>query len=100
MAKRPKEEGQAGAGGFLRFSMPSHRQEQKAAAHKRPQAILSPVVAMLLRKPVGASKISTERWQATNRLTVENFLAFWQKLRPDLSFPGTKAGEEAPYVEW
>ena len=97
MAKRPKEEGQAGAGGFF---MPSHRQEQKAAAHKRPQAILSPVVAMLLRKPVGAGKDSTERWQATNCLTVENFLAFWQKLRPDLSFPGTKAGEEASYVEW
>ena len=33
-------------------------------------------------------------------MTVERFTAFWRKVSPDLSFPGTKAGEEPTYNEW
>ena len=36
-------------------------------------------------------------------MTIEMFKAYWQKVSPDLlslSFPGTKAGDEASYTEW
>ena len=52
---------------------------------------------MLNRKPIGAYKEATERWEATNRITIEIFKAFWQKVSPDLTI---EAGEEASYNEW
>ena len=33
-------------------------------------------------------------------MTFEIFFAFWQKVGPDLEFPGTQAGDDASYVEW
>ena len=55
---------------------------------------------MLKSKPTEANKKAIARWEATNRMTIEIFKAFWQKVSPDLEFPGMQAGEEASYVEW
>ena len=55
---------------------------------------------MLIYKPIGANKFLIDRWNLTNRMTVGIFNAFWQKVSPDLSFPGTKAGDDASPVEW
>ena len=33
-------------------------------------------------------------------MTIEMFTAFWQKVSPDLEFPGMQAGGEATYAEW
>ena len=55
---------------------------------------------MLNRKPIGANKKAIARWEATNRMTIEIFKAFWQKVSPDLSFPGMQAGDDASYAEW
>ena len=33
-------------------------------------------------------------------MTIEIFKAFWQKVSPDLEFPGMQAGEDASYREW
>ena len=55
---------------------------------------------MLNSKPTGASKKAISNWEATNRMTIEMFKAYWQKVSPDLEFPWTQAGDEAPYAEW
>ena len=55
------------------------------------------LAAMLNSKPTGADKKAIERWEATNRMTIEIFLAFWQKVSPDLT---VEAGDEASYIEW
>ena len=33
-------------------------------------------------------------------MTVEMFKAFWQNVSPELSFPGTKAGDDVSYGFW
>ena len=33
-------------------------------------------------------------------LTFKIFLSFWQKVSPDLEFPGTQAGDEGSHAEW
>ena len=55
---------------------------------------------MLKSKPIGANQKATERWEATNRMTIEIFKAFWQRVSPDLEFPWTQAGDDASHVEW
>ena len=55
---------------------------------------------MLKRKPIGANQKAIERWVATNRMTIEIFTAYWQKVSADLAFPLTQAGDEASYAEW
>ena len=55
---------------------------------------------MLKRKPIGANQKVTARWEATNRMIIEIFKAFWQKVSPDLEFPLTQAGDAASYAEW
>ena len=55
---------------------------------------------MLNRKPIGANQKAIANWEATNRMTIEMFKAFWQRVSPDLEFPGTQAGEEASHAEW
>ena len=55
---------------------------------------------MLKSKPIGNDEVAIERWEATNRMTIEMFKAFWQRVSPDLEFPGTQAGEEASHAEW
>ena len=55
---------------------------------------------MLKSKPIGAGKKATERWEATNRMTIEIFKAFWQKVSPHLEFPLTQAGDEASPAAW
>ena len=55
---------------------------------------------MLKRKPIGANQKATARWEATNRMTIEIFKAFWQKVGPHLEFPLTQAGDDASYAEW
>ena len=56
---------------------------------------------MLKSKPTGANQEATEKWEASNRMTIEIFKAFWQKASPDLEFPWTQAGDEASYNnEW
>ena len=62
---------------------------------------------MLLGTPVGADEAATGKWNATRRMFVPVFKAFWHK--PDLPlipgslglpFPGTAAGDNASYAEW
>ena len=55
---------------------------------------------MLKSKPIGANQKATERWEATNRMTIEIFKAFWQRVSPDLEFPLTQAGVDASPAEW
>ena len=55
---------------------------------------------MLKSKPTGAGKKLTARWEATNRMTIEMFKAYWQSVSPDLEFPLTQAGDEASCAEW
>ena len=55
---------------------------------------------MLNRKPIGANQKATERWEATNRMTIQIFLSFWQKVGLDLEFPEMQAGDAASYTEW
>ena len=55
---------------------------------------------MLNSKPIGADKLATERWEATNRMAVRIFNAFWQNVSPKLAFPGSQAGDDASYAEW
>ena len=55
---------------------------------------------MMNSKPTGAGKVATDRWKATNRVTIEIFKAYWQNVSPHLLFPGTKAGDDATYYEW
>ena len=58
------------------------------------------VVPMLNTKPVGSIKKVIDRWEATNPMTIEIFKAYWQKISPQLRFPGTKASEYSTYTEW
>ena len=55
---------------------------------------------MLKSKPIGANQKAIANWEASNRMTIEIFLSFWQEVGADLEFPGTQAGEDASYVEW
>ena len=55
---------------------------------------------MLINKPIGADEDAIRRWVATNRMSVDIFFAFWQKVTPELEFPGTQAGDEVSYAEW
>ena len=55
---------------------------------------------MLNRKPIGANQKAIANWEATNRMTIEMFKAFWQRVSPDLEFPGTQAGDEGSHAEW
>ena len=51
---------------------------------------------MLKSKPTGVNQKVTANWEATNRMTIQIFLSFWQKVGPDLTI---EAGE-ASYNEW
>ena len=55
---------------------------------------------MLLKRPTNAGSNALSRWDSTNRLTVEIFNAYWQKVTPDLPMPGSMAGDEVSCVEW
>ena len=55
---------------------------------------------MLKSKPIGTNQKAIERWEATKRMTIEMFKAFWQRVGPHLPFPGTQAGDDASYAEW
>ena len=55
---------------------------------------------MLISLPIGTNKKAIANREATNRMTIEIFKAFWQKVSPDLEFPGMQAGDDASYVEW
>ena len=55
---------------------------------------------MLKSKPIGDDEVAIEKWEATNRMTIEIFKAFWQKVSPRLSFPGMQAGDDASFNEW
>ena len=55
---------------------------------------------MLKTKPIGANQKATERWEATNRMTIEILKAFWQKFSPDSLSLTIEAGDEASYNEW
>ena len=58
------------------------------------------LAAMLNRKPIGANQKVTARWEASNRMTIQIFKAFWHKVSPHLEFPLTQAGDDASCVEW
>ena len=57
---------------------------------------------MLTSKPTGADEEAIAKWEASNRMTFEIFLSFWQKVSPDLTIESFwhEAGEEASYSEW
>ena len=55
---------------------------------------------MLVSLPIGADAGAIANWNLTKRMTVEIFKFFWQKVSPDLAFPGMQAGDDASYAEW
>ena len=55
---------------------------------------------MLVSLPIGAGARAIAYWNLTKRMTVEIFKFFWQKVSPDLAFPGMQAGDDASYAEW
>ena len=55
---------------------------------------------MLKSKPIGADEDAIANWEASNRMTIEIFKAFWQRVSPDLEFPLTQAGDEASHAAW
>ena len=63
-----------------------------------PHRTLNQMLATMLNtKPIGADERGISRWDATNRMTIEMFKAFWQKVSPHLTI---EAGDEASYIEW
>ena len=60
----------------------------------------SDLIAMLVKKPIGADEKSTALWEATNPMTFEIHTAFFNKVSPDVTFSGTEASDDAACDEW
>ena len=53
---------------------------------------------MLISQPTGAGKVAIAKWNLTNRMTIEIFKEFWQKVSPESL--AIEAGDKASYNEW